>query len=309
MRELILPQLAPREPTVSVVTYVRNACGTISKALESIVNQDYPYLQLVVVDGASTDGTRDIIARYADRIAVFVSEPDSGPLEAATKGLALVTGDIVLFVMADDWLVEGAIRRLADEFLRHPTCGIVSFGARIETQAEAGAQIVLERYGYENRLDLRNLLGIPLTAARAWRRELMDIIGGLDPHYPAAHDREWFMRAWIAGVSTAEINDILYIYTQHAGSTTLGGDPRRIIAYLEEHVGLAGMWLRYVSGEEAAMVRDWRRLQLKEGLLIALRLKSIGLIGHWLVLALARDPAAASDALKYCLRRLLGMAT
>ena len=69
------------------------------------------------------------------------------------------------------------------------------------------------------------------------------------------------------------------------------------------------MWLRYVSGEEAAMVRDWRRLQLKEGLLIALRLKSIGLIGHWLVLALARDPAAASDALKYCLRRLLGMAT
>src|SRR6478672_9493040 len=93
--------MSTSRPKISVVIAVRNGAPTIQHALDSVFEQTME-AELVVIDGASTDDTSDILARNANRIAYWVSEPDRGVYEAWNKGLAHVTGDWIQFLGADD---------------------------------------------------------------------------------------------------------------------------------------------------------------------------------------------------------------
>src|SRR5258707_957655 len=93
-------------PKVTVVTVVLNAVDVLDRTVRSVVDQDYPDLEYVVVDGQSTDGTLTLLHDYRDRIHQFVSERDGGIYEAMNKGAALATGDWVLFMNAGDLFVE-----------------------------------------------------------------------------------------------------------------------------------------------------------------------------------------------------------
>ena len=77
---------------VSIVTTCLNRVNTIGKAIESVLAQDFPDIEYIVIDGGSTDGSLDVIRHYADRLAVLKSEPDSGMYEAINKGIRLATG-------------------------------------------------------------------------------------------------------------------------------------------------------------------------------------------------------------------------
>lgn len=88
---------------VSIVTVVYNCASTISGCIESVLNQDYHDVEYIVVDGASKDGTVDIVKQYGDRIAKFVSEKDKGIYDAMNKGIKMATGDVVGILNADDF--------------------------------------------------------------------------------------------------------------------------------------------------------------------------------------------------------------
>ena len=89
-------------PLVTVITAVRNNKEGIRKTLESIFSQAYPRLEVIVIDGASTDGTMDVVREYADRIDYVVSEPDKGVYDAMNKGIAASHGDYVNFMNSGD---------------------------------------------------------------------------------------------------------------------------------------------------------------------------------------------------------------
>jgi glycosyltransferase involved in cell wall biosynthesis len=91
---------------ISVITAVYNNASTIRDALESTLSQSYNNVELVVVDGASTDGTRDIIEPYRHRIGTFVSEPDNGIYDALNKGVCMASGDVVGFLHSDDLFAD-----------------------------------------------------------------------------------------------------------------------------------------------------------------------------------------------------------
>lgn len=97
----------------TVITVVYNGLPHIVQAVESVINQDYPALEYIVIDGGSTDGTLAALAPYLDRFAYFVSEPDKGIYDAMNKGLSKATGDYVIFKNADDWFCEGALDQAA----------------------------------------------------------------------------------------------------------------------------------------------------------------------------------------------------
>lgn len=100
-------------PRITVVTICRNAADSIERTLQSVAAQDYPALEYVVVDGASTDGTLAILERYRGRIDRLTSEPDRGIAHAFNKGIALGTGDWFLMLNAGDaFLAPDALRRL-----------------------------------------------------------------------------------------------------------------------------------------------------------------------------------------------------
>lgn len=94
---------------VSIVTVVYNNRDTIAQAIESVCSQRHDDIELIVIDGASTDGTREILAKYASKISVLVSEPDAGIYDALNKGIGLATGDIVGFLHSDDLLADDEV--------------------------------------------------------------------------------------------------------------------------------------------------------------------------------------------------------
>lgn len=90
------------DPVISVITVCYNSASTLSRALQSVADQDWARIEHIVIDGASTDGSLAIIERFRQKLAAVVSEPDKGIYDAMNKGLALAKGDIVCFLNADD---------------------------------------------------------------------------------------------------------------------------------------------------------------------------------------------------------------
>jgi glycosyltransferase len=104
--------------TISIITAVRNNKNFIEDAMKSVLVQKYPYIQYIVVDGNSTDGTLDIIKKYEGKISKWISEPDSGIYEALNKGIKLATGDVVGFLHSDDLFASNmVIEKVAGKFL------------------------------------------------------------------------------------------------------------------------------------------------------------------------------------------------
>jgi glycosyltransferase involved in cell wall biosynthesis len=90
------------QPLVSIITVVFNNSDCIRNAIESVVCQDYPSIEYIVIDGSSTDGTIEVIKEYQDKISVFISETDKGVYDALNKGVEHASGDVVAILHSDD---------------------------------------------------------------------------------------------------------------------------------------------------------------------------------------------------------------
>jgi glycosyltransferase involved in cell wall biosynthesis len=94
------------KPVLSVITIVFNNVRDIERTMQSVLSQSYPHIEYLVIDGASTDGTKEVIEGYKDSLACYRSEPDKGIYDAMNKGLALATGDYVLFMNSGDEIYD-----------------------------------------------------------------------------------------------------------------------------------------------------------------------------------------------------------
>jgi len=102
---------------ISIITVVWNNKETIKDAIDSVLDQTYNDIEYIIVDGASSDGTVDIIESYGDKISKFISEPDKGLYDAMNKGIALATGDVVGILNSDDFYIdEFVIAKIVKEF-------------------------------------------------------------------------------------------------------------------------------------------------------------------------------------------------
>ncbi len=94
---------------VSIITTCYNRATTIQGAIESVLAQDYPDIEFIIVDGLSNDGSIDVISRYKEKVAKIVSESDHGMYEAINKGIRMATGDIIGLVHSDDFLYDNHV--------------------------------------------------------------------------------------------------------------------------------------------------------------------------------------------------------
>ena len=97
------------KPVISVVTICYNSVRTIEETLQSVISQKYPYLDYVIIDGGSTDGTLDVVERYQEYLGYFHSEPDEGISDAFNRGILHAKGDLIVIINSDDILLPNAL--------------------------------------------------------------------------------------------------------------------------------------------------------------------------------------------------------
>lgn len=106
-------------PRVSIITICYNSIKCIEKTINSVLGQDYPNIEYILIDGASTDGTKEIIEKYASRLSYFISEPDKGIYDAMNKGIKAATGDWIHFRNAGDYFVStGVLSKMFEDAIQ-----------------------------------------------------------------------------------------------------------------------------------------------------------------------------------------------
>lgn len=101
---------------ITMITPSFNSEETIERTIQSVINQKYENLEYIIVDGLSSDKTIDIVNKYKDKIHVIISEKDNGISQAFNKGIAKATGDVIGIINSDDYLLPGALQKIADEY-------------------------------------------------------------------------------------------------------------------------------------------------------------------------------------------------
>ncbi|HSG44973.1 MAG TPA: glycosyltransferase family 2 protein, partial [Anaerolineales bacterium] len=163
----------------------------LEQTLRSVIGQDHPSIEYIVIDGGSTDGSVDMIKRYEDKLAYWVSEKDSGQAEAINKGLARANGDIVAWINSDDFYFPGAIASAVKAFETHPEAGMV-YGDTVAVD-ENGEAIHFPNYA---QWDLKNLLTFNIIGQPAvfMRRDVLLKAGFLDPSFHFLLDHQLWIR-------------------------------------------------------------------------------------------------------------------
>ena len=103
-------------PLISIVTVCYNSAATIEQTILSVLQQQYPAIDYVIIDGGSTDGTQNIINRYRESLGYYISEPDKGISDAFNKGIAAAKGQLIGIINSDDRLLPGALQAIADAY-------------------------------------------------------------------------------------------------------------------------------------------------------------------------------------------------
>jgi cellulose synthase/poly-beta-1,6-N-acetylglucosamine synthase-like glycosyltransferase len=180
-----LSPLSPR-PLVSVVTPSYNQVDFLETTIRSVLEQDYPSVEYFVMDGASSDGSVDVIRKYADRLSGWVSEKDRGQGDAINKGLARARGEIVAWLNSDDFYLPETISSAVKTFEQNPEAALV-YGDMLAVD-QNGQTLNVLRYGQYSLEDLLcfQIIGQP---AVFFRREAFEQAGGLDVsfHYMLDH--------------------------------------------------------------------------------------------------------------------------
>jgi len=179
------------DPLVSIITPSYNQARFLEATLRSVLEQEYPNIEYLVVDGASNDGSVDIIRRYADRLTWCVSEKDSGQSEAINKGLRRARGEIVAWLNSDDVYLPGTLAEAVAVFRSHPEAGLVYGDARA-IDAEGKPFNVMRARQYT----LTDLMAFNMICQPAafMRRSVLEQVNYLDPAYHLLMDHLLWMR-------------------------------------------------------------------------------------------------------------------
>ncbi len=179
-------------PRITVVTPSFNHGRFLEETIQSVLYQDYPNLEYIVMDGGSTDGSADIIRRYSDRLAYWVSRPDHGQTDALIQGFGRASGDVLCWLCADDVWESGTLREIGKIFAsQSQTRAVYGDATFVDTR---GRRIRLFRtVGFNRWIWLYTFNYIPQPST-FWRRDLYEQVGGLNPDLDICMDGELWLR-------------------------------------------------------------------------------------------------------------------
>jgi len=223
-------------PVISIVTISYNQAHYLEECLRSVLEQDYPHIDHIVVDPGSQDGSREIIQAHAARLSSVVLSPDDGPADGLNKGFAQARGSVFCYVNADDRLCPGALRTMGEFFTMHP-----------EVDVACGAIRIIDRDGRPaprkrtaDRFDLaRYVAGVCTVGQQGtfFRRAAFEAAGGFNVGNRVCWDGELLVDMALLGAHFATLPKVIGDFRIYSESIT--GSQRLHQRYEHEQVRIA----------------------------------------------------------------------
>jgi glycosyltransferase involved in cell wall biosynthesis len=179
-------------PLVSIVTVVYNGAATLERTIQSVLGQDWPRLEYIIVDGGSTDGTVEIIRKYEHRLARWTTGKDQGIYDAMNKGIGLCIGDWVGLINADDAYAEGAVRKVMGAAAGRPGVNIVH-GDILMTWPDGSSKVKHARRSSFLLKYWEMVLNHPSFFVRRSYYQGRPF----EPTFKVSGDHHWTLRAWM----------------------------------------------------------------------------------------------------------------
>lgn len=208
---------ASERPLVSIVTPSYNQGVFLKRTINSVLNQGYPNIEYIVIDGGSEDGSVDILKSYKDSFE-WISEPDRGQTHAINKGFARARGAILGYLNSDDILYPGAVSSVVEQFHKNPEVDMLYGKANyIDKEDKKTGMYNTDVYSFE-----RNMFDCCICQpASFWRKRVADIVGKFDEDLHYAMDYDYWLRMDRAGGRILHIPDILAASRRYEGTKTL----------------------------------------------------------------------------------------
>ncbi len=230
-------------PSIAVVTPSLDQADFLERTIRSVLDQGYPGLEYLVLDGGSSDGSVEIIRRYADRLAYWASGPDGGQAAAVNDGWRRSSGDILGWINSDDWYLPGALATVATAFAEHPEVDVVYGRCRVVGPDGGELGEVGEPFDRRTMLVARDLVPQPSAFIR---RAAVERVGPLDERLRYSLDYDLFIRLTLDRPPLF-VPDVLAAFTVHPTAKTTRDRAR---ARRETYA----VRLRYVHGPDRLRV-------------------------------------------------------
>jgi glycosyltransferase involved in cell wall biosynthesis len=236
-------------PRVSIVTPSLNQGRFIEDTIQSVLGQNYPNLEYIILDGGSSDNSLDIIRKYRDHLTYWESRSDHGQADAINRGFSIAQGEIYGWLNSDDMYLPGALLYVAAELRSFPPCfEAILFGNSINLNETdnmvSGSQVQVEHASSD--IELFDYVAQPSSF---WTRAIWEKVGPLSAEMKYAFDWDWFIRAKRRNIGFKASKRYLSINRIHPHHKTATGGIER----LEE---IENIYRRY-RGEDLARVYHW----------------------------------------------------
>jgi len=253
------------QPLVSIITPSFNQARYIEATIQSVLGQDYPRVEYIIVDGGSTDGTVDVIKKYENKVAWWVSEKDKGQTDAINKGFARAKGDILAWINSDDTYAPGAISAAVKYLQEHPEVGMVYADCNFINE-EGG---VIGKFGSaqtDYRLLRQGYVHIP-QQTMFFRADLWKQVGPLDPSFYFAMDYDLWTRIAARTELKYLPGQVWANFRLHTSGKTIAADDRCWPEMVRVHYRDGGSFLslivaKYYLRKLIAPLWNWRRRKM-----------------------------------------------
>jgi glycosyltransferase involved in cell wall biosynthesis len=202
------------QPRITVVTPSYNQANFLEGTIRSVLQQHYPNLEYIIIDGGSSDGSVEIIRKYEQELAYWVCERDRGPADAIRKGFEKATGSIFGWLNSDDIYQPEALHKVADTFRKVPKVDVIYGNTYwIDGNGEVLAEKRQTPFSKSAYLYGGADLQQPSTF---WTRRIYEKAGGLDTSFKAAFDADLFFRFFALGARFHHVNEFLAGFRVHS---------------------------------------------------------------------------------------------
>jgi len=219
-------------PKISIITPNFNGEAYLEETIRSVLDQDYPNLEYIVIDGGSKDRSVALIESFSSQLSYWVSEPDKGQADAINKGFKKATGDWVGFLNSDDLYVPNALFKLAEKINQQTDQHWIVGGTEIFGNTNEIYRTRYSEFTNESKpIDWISYKSTSPQPSSFWTISALQKVGLLDTNFHFSFDSEFWLRLHINGYTPVSLNDVLSRFRIHSESKT----SQSRLPFLKEH--------------------------------------------------------------------------